>query len=378
MSTLRVLFVLGTSGGGVARHVLALTTSLIRAGHQVSVGAPASVGAQFDFEGAGATFTALEIADRPHPRADVSVVRLIARLADQVDVVHAHGLRAGGLAVLGLRRKNTPLAVTLHNALLADVRTGSPVRAAFVVLERMVARRADVVLAVSADLTARLRELGAADVRDAVVPAPPELQRQATTEQVRSTLGVGSRPMVLTIARLAEQKGLSHLLDAVAILANANTNANAEQGPVFVIAGDGPLRKRLAARIAAEHLPALLLGWRDDIADLLAAADVVVSSAVWEGQPIAVQQALRAGAPIVATDVGGTQQVTGVAASLVPGGKPQELAEAIAELLANPDERSRLSALALVRAADLPDEAAALTAVVDLYRELIRRTPTPR
>ena len=61
-----------------------------------------------------------------------------------------------------------------------------------------------------------------------------------------------------------------------------------------------------------------LLGHRDDVPDLLAAADVVVSSAVWEGQPVGLQEALHAGAAVVATDVGGTAAVVGDAALLVP------------------------------------------------------------
>ena len=64
----------------------------------------------------------------------------------------------------------------------------------------------------------------------------------------------------------------------------------------------------------------VLLGRRDDVADLLAAADVVVVASLWEGQPLAVQEALRAGPPVVATDAGGTAEVTGDAAVLVPPG----------------------------------------------------------
>jgi glycosyltransferase involved in cell wall biosynthesis len=115
-----------------------------------------------------------------------------------------------------------------------------------------------------------------------------------------------------------------------------------------------------------------LLGWRDDVADLLTVADVVVSSAVWEGQPIAVQQALQAGAAVVATDVGGTAEVTGDAAVLVPGGDATALASGVRRLLTDPGAREELRARARRRAQELPDDAAACDAALRVYDDLRR------
>lgn len=366
---LRVLLLLGTSGGGVARHVRALAASLVQAGQVVQVAAPASVGEEFDFAAVGAAFTAVEIRERPHPRGDLKAVGLIRGLAQEADVVHAHGLRAGGLAVLALRRHDVPLAVTLHNALLAQGVSGSPVRAAYAVLERLVARGSDVVLGVSSDLESRLRELGASDVRHAVVPAPAALAASSTPERTRAELGLDERAVVLCVARLAEQKGLPLLLDAVQLLTSGEP---LERDLAVLVAGDGPLRERLAARIEAEALPVRLLGWRDDVGDLLTVADVVVSSAVWEGQPIAVQQALQAGAAVVATDVGGTAEVTHDAALLVPGGDAPALAAGVRRLLTDARAREELRARARHRATELPDDAAAVAAALEVYADLRR------
>ncbi len=368
----KVLFVLGTSSGGVARHVLALVTSLVALGHEVAVAAPSSVVQEFGFAAVGAQVHPVEIRDRPHPRGDMHVVRELRLLADEVDIVHAHGLRAGGLAVMALRRKTAPLVVTLHNALLAEGLGGSPIRAAYLVLERLVVRRADVVLGVCEDLTERLRQLGARRTATAVVPAPAALVPVSTPDRIRADLDLGQRPVILCIARLAEQKGLPLLLDAIQILHRSSPDVGLS-GPVpmCLVAGDGPLAKRLASRIAAEGLPVRLLGWRGDIADLLSIADVVVSAAVWEGQPIAVQQALRAGTAIVATDVGGTRAVTADAAVLVPPADPAALAQALAALLADPARRAELSLAAVRRAAQLPDDAAARDAVLSIYHQLL-------
>jgi glycosyltransferase involved in cell wall biosynthesis len=373
LAPLRDLLLLGTSGGGVARHVRALAASLVQAGLAVHVAAPAAVGEEFELSDVGAGFTPVEIRERPHPRGDLKAVAAIGRLAEDADVVHAHGLRAGGLAVLALRRRHVPLAVTLHNALLAEGVAGSPVRAAYAVLERLVARGADAVLGVSADLEDRLRELGASDVRHAVVPAPAALAARSTPEVTRAELGVEAAAVVLCVARLAEQKGLPLLLDAVHLLTEGEPLG---RDVVVLVAGDGPLRERLAARVAADGLPVRLLGWRDDVGDLLTVADAVVSSAVWEGQPLAVQQALQAGAAVVATDVGGTSEVTADAALLVPGGDAPALAAGIRRVLTDSRAREELRARARRRARELPDDDAARDAALELYGDL-RRTSRP-
>jgi glycosyltransferase involved in cell wall biosynthesis len=362
---LSVLLLLGTSSGGVARHVRGLAASLVRAGHDITVAGPAQTEADFRFTEVGASFVAVETRDRPQPLKDVRAIRAVRDLAGGVDVVHAHGLRAGGIAVLALWRSRVPVAVTLHNALLATGLRGRPVAVAYAVLERLVARRATVVLGVSDDLETGMRRLGARDVRHAVIPAPDAGEVRQDAAAVRQQLGVGDRGLVVCIARLAEQKGLPLLLDVAAVL---------QQGRdvLVVVAGDGPLRERLGGRIRSEDLPVRLLGWRDDVPDLLAAADVVVSSAVWEGQPIAVQQALHAGAALVATDVGGTRAATGDAAVLVPYGDARRMAAEIRRLLDDPSERARLQARARARAALLPDADEAGAAAVSLYRDMLR------
>jgi glycosyltransferase involved in cell wall biosynthesis len=263
--------------------------------------------------------------------------------------------------------------VTLHNALLVGGRGGRRVRLAYAALERLVARRADVALGVSADLQDGLRRLGARDVRHAVVPAPEDLRPRSTPARTRDALDVGERLVVLCVARLAEQKGLPLLLDAVALLGHP---AEVGRRVAVLVAGDGPLREPLQRRIDAERLPVRLLGWRDDVADLLTAADVVVSAAVWEGQPVAVQQALRAGRPLVATDVGGTAAVTGAAARLVPAGDAPALAAALRQVLGDAGERDRLAAAARARAATLPTDADALAAALEVYRSVTERVPS--
>lgn len=365
---MRVLLVQGSSAGGVGRHVAALARELVAAGHAVVVAGPPEAREDFGIDATGAHFEAVPISDRPRPASDARAVAALRRLSRAVDVVHAHGLRAGGLSAIALgptllaRRGADPrLVVTLHNLPVG----GGLVAAATSVLERLVASRADVVLGVSGDLVRRMARRGAARAARALVPAPLGGDPQRTTDQVRAELDVpAGTHLLVTVARLAPQKGLGLLLDAVQDL----THRRPDLPVLAVVAGDGPLAGQLQARIDTEQLPVRLLGRRSDVPDLFAAADVAVCPSVWEGQPLVVQEALRVGAPLVATDVGGTGEVAGDAAVLVRYGDRRALADAIAELLDDPVRRAEAAAAGRARATSFPTDGDALQQVLGVYR----------
>jgi glycosyltransferase involved in cell wall biosynthesis len=356
---MRVLVVLGTSTGGVGRHVHGLVAGLAGQGHSVLVACPEAVEEQFGFAGAGARHVPLAVSDRPRPLADLRAVSTLGELLRQADVVHAHGLRAGALTCLASLGSEVPVVVTLHNAAPGGAVTGR----LYAALEHIVGRRATRVLGVSRDLVDRMESLGARSAGLAVIPGPPVPAGTPDRGRLRAELGVrDGTVLALVVARLAPQKGLHLLLDALAELGDLPLEV--------VIAGEGPQRSELQARIDAEGLPVRLLGYRQDVPSLSAAADLVVSSAVWEGQPINLQEALHAGAAIVATDVGGSGAVLGDAAVLTPAGDAGALARGIRLLATDPDERERRRALARARAAQLPTEADAVEAALRVYREV--------
>lgn len=320
----------------------------------------------------------VRIRPRPDPRSDAATLRALRRAATsgRWDAIHAHGLRAGalagiarlGAASLGTARRRGPrLVVTLHNRT-----TGSrAARALGTALLAVVARTADAVLGVSPDLVDSARRAGARDARLAVIPAhPPVTAPVARTEHPDSahpdpehphTEARADAPLaVLALARLAPQKDLGTLLDAAGILEAA------APGSVRIrVAGDGPLRGELQEKIDRRALPVELLGRREDVPALLADADVVVSSSIWEGQPVGLQEALHAGCAIVATDAGGTSAVTGDAAALVPVGDAPALAREIARLL-DPAALDRARTAARERAAELPTDADLAAQLLDV------------
>ncbi|MDD9207026.1 glycosyltransferase family 4 protein [Georgenia sp. 10Sc9-8] len=378
---MRIVQLSGSSAGGVGRHVREVA-GLLAAGarrpgtlpsptpsDEVLVAGPAEVLAPLVPQ-RGLRTAVVEITDRPRP-GDVLAARRVRRLAHGADVVHAHGLRAGALAVLallGLGDDRPALVVTVHNLPVG----GRGVTAVAAALETIVARGADVVLGVSGDLVDRMRARGAHDVERALVPAPRRLGGTVPSTATLLSLGLtqGER-LVLTVGRLAPQKGLDLLCDAAALLARPRDGSD----PVslrWVVVGDGPSGPAIDARVREERLPVILAGRREDVADLYAAADVVVSTATWEGQPLAVQEALAAGAAVVATDVGGTREVTGEAAVLVPPRSARALADAVRQVLTDDDRRARLQAAARDRAAELPGPAEVLDQLRAVYERAVR------
>ena len=334
----RILQVCGSAAGGVRAHLADCARILAADGHDVIVEAPAAVLDSLDVEPARAE--ALEIGPRPSLNDTLAVARL-RRLGRRADVVHAHGLRAGALAALALgrrRRGRTRLVVTLHNLTVGGRLTTLVGER----LERLIASRADLVLAVSPDLAERARGLGAARVELAVIPAPvPHPSSEPTSSGPTAPEDVwpqeGAR--ILTVARLAPQKGLPLLLEAAAILSR-EVDAGRLTAFTWALAGDGPGREEAAERIAAEQLPVTLLGRRTDAPALMKAADIVVQTSLWEGQPLTIQEALRSGTAIVATDVGGTA-VTARGGAVLVAPQAQAIAEALGTLLSDPEARSR-------------------------------------
>jgi glycosyltransferase involved in cell wall biosynthesis len=356
---MRVLLALGTSAGGVGRHVHGLASGLVAQGHSVVVACPQDVEDRFAFAATGARHVALTVTDRPHPLRDLRAVSTLGDLLQHADVVHAHGLRAGALACLAATGSEAPVVVTLHNAAPAGRLTGR----LYAVLERVVARRATLVLGVSGDLVDRMADLGARVAGLAVIPGPTPPQEVVDDTAVRTGLRVApGQVLAVVVARLAPQKGLHLLLDAVGRVRDLPVTV--------VVAGDGPQRAELQHRVDSEGLPVRLLGHRDDVPALCGAADLVVSSAVWEGQPINLQEALHAGAAVVATDVGGTAAVVGEAALLVPGGDPAALADGIRLLVTDPGERARRQDLSRKRARELPTQADAVAAALRIYAQV--------
>lgn len=303
----------------------------------------------------------------------LSWVRRLRALLDEgrFDVVHVHSPLVAGVARLAARtvprRRRPRVMTTEHNAWSTFA---LPTR----LLNALTAPLDDATLAVSEQTRAsiwwpRTRR------RTRVVVHGVDLARlRAEAGQrpaVREELGIGpDEVMVLTVANYRSQKAWPDLLAAARRVVDRGLPVR------FVGVGQGPL----AAEVAAEHRRlrlgdrVVLLGRRDDVARLLAAADVFALASTYEGYPLAVMEALGAGVPVVATAVGGVVDAVGdTAGVLVPPRRPDLLADALARLV-DPAVRAPLAAGA-ERAGRRYDIAHAVAVCEARYRELAGRGP---
>ncbi|MER7488823.1 glycosyltransferase family 4 protein [Streptomyces sp. NPDC126497] len=362
---LRTVQVLGGGNAAGSAHVRSLAAGLVARGVRVTVCAPAEADRAYDFTGVGAEHVHV-------PRSsDPGSVAALRAACTGADLVHAHGLHASFRTVLALSGRRTPLVVTWHDRTHAD----GP-RAHFLrVLERRVVRAATVVLGTTSVLVDRARRAGARDARLAAVPLPGPrvLPRPDGPDRlrpkIRAELGATGRPLLIAVGSLERHRGYDVLLDA------AHAWRRLDPVPLVVLAGEGPLRGALRRRIGDEDLPVRLLGRRDDITDLLAAADVALLPSRWEARSPLAQEALRARVPLVATDVGGIPELVGDAAELVPYGNARALADAVVRLLEDPGRRELLRARGVRQAATWPTEDETVAQVLSVYDELTRPRP---
>ena len=255
-----------------------------------------------------------------HDLAAATTLRHALR-ARPAQVVHAHGFRAGAVSALAVRLvRPRPALVTTWHALPYAGPSG---RVAIGAGARMVARSSDVTLAPSADVLARSVEVGASRARLSPVAAPRLPGPRRDREQLRAALAaeLGLRadvPWILAVGRIVPEKDHDLLLDAAARWLGLHPT------PEVLVVGVGaaPAVARLRRTIAEGRLPVRLLGARDDIGELMHAADVYVLTSRWEAPALSVQEAMQAGLPVVATAVGGVPDLLGDTGVLVAAGRP--------------------------------------------------------
>ena len=278
------------------------------------------------------------------PAQDLAAFRGLRKLMSyhQPTIVHSHMAKAGALARLAaLTTKQRPLLVHTFHGHVFNGYFGAATQRAIVRSERWLARRTDVLIAVSEEVRDALVDHGVAGAtRVEVIPLGLDLSSHLAIERpagrLRTELGIPpDAPLIASVARLVPIKDHQTLLEAAARL----------DGVHVAIVGDGPCRPDLEAQARELGIGDRIhfLGWRSDIAALLSDVDVVVLTSRNEGTPVALIEALACARAVVSTDVGGVRSVvqheqTGL---LVPAGDASAVASAVARLLASPELRMR-------------------------------------
>jgi glycosyltransferase involved in cell wall biosynthesis len=245
-------------------------------------------------------------------------------------------------------------------------------------LQRVGWSAADRVLSVSSVLAGRMAETTGFPLRRiTTIRNGVNLGRfqPASREGARSMLNLpNDRPVVGTVGRLVPVKDQASLVDAVAELGRLGV------GATLVIAGDGPEREALERRARERGVDLRLLGYRPDVEQVLAALDVFVLSSVSEGLSNTILEAMASGTPVVATRVGGAEEMIedGVSGILVPPSDAPAMAAALRRVLTTADGAAAMGAAARRRAEDEFTLAGMMKQYDALYtQEAARRGVTP-
>jgi glycosyltransferase involved in cell wall biosynthesis/ribosomal protein S18 acetylase RimI-like enzyme len=334
----RVLHVVGDSRfGGVATIILALGRITQAEGWQVDV-----LTTDPFFQRAamrqGLGVVNLDVIRREiRPMWDIGGLFRLRKFlqSERYRIVHTHTSKGGFVGRLAARLAGVPVIVHTAHGFAFHEGSRRSIRLFVSLLERIASRWCDRIVSVSEFHRDWAVQLGICSP-GRIVAIPNGIAEIGWNKEISSTevrRQLGARPgdlLVLSVARLASDKGFEYLIEAAAMLPRTGRRI------LIAIAGDGPARERLAqlARDRGVTDRVSFLGFRDDVGDLLAACDLVVLPSLREGLSISLLEAMAAGKPIIATGIGSQREVAahGEMARLVPPAKASSLRDEILRL----------------------------------------------
>lgn len=373
----RIAHIITQSGpyGGAQRNTLLTLRGLLRDGYEAELVCGPGGRLIDEARAVGAQVHVLpDLLREVNPIKDARALLQLYRLcrARQYRITHTHSTKAGFLGRLAARWAGVPAVVHTVHGVPFEIRNDFKSKV-YIGLEKLVAPFTRSLVCVGEELRQELLGWNLTDPKklvtiysgidfSAYVP-----QREAL--EIKRELGLdGCYPILGSVGRLCEQKAQYYLVEAVAGLRNKFPQLR------LLLVGDGELRPRLTERIRELGLSShvLLLGERDDIAELLHTFDIYVMSSNWEGVGRALTEAMFSGLPIVATAVNGVTELvvheqTGL---LVPPHEPRALAAAIDRMASEPELARNLGSSARRKAQALMDAEKMVKDIEDLYTRL--------
>jgi glycosyltransferase involved in cell wall biosynthesis len=266
---------------------------------------------------------------------------------EKIDLVQTHLYYANILGAIASYRADVPVVATLHSIAPPMGWKSQLIQQIEDYCLRTYATR---ILAVG-NMVARAHagRYGARTV-DVIINSIPKAQPilSQQREHLRHEItGNGSKPIVVTVGRFSSAKGYEDMIQAFKLLQERDVK------PVLLMVGAGSMFDTIKEQIENSRLSqsVVLAGERADVPQLLASSDVFASSSHREGLPLALLEAMMAGLPVVATSVGDIPNVvTSETGVIVPPHQPEKLAEALEDLLKNPEKRKAMGRAAQERA----------------------------
>ena len=300
----------------------------------------------------------------------IKLIRYLRR--NRIEMVHSYGTYPNIFAIPAAKLAGVPVVI-------ASIRDRGDILSPWQRwLQKLVCRLADCVLVNASSIRDTLIEQGYRGDNIIVIPngvMPSKLASFRDGAELRAELGLPvAAPVVILFSRLNRMKGIEYFLEAAVVVLKEFPDVK------FVIAGDGANRPELEAYAAKLSIaPSVLFtGFRTDLPDLLREADISVLPSLSEGLSNSLLEAMSAGVPVIATNVGGNPEIVedGVSGILVPVRDSAALAEAMVRMFCNPELRKAMGAAGRKRIATTFSMERSLESVERLYEKLIREGST--
>jgi glycosyltransferase involved in cell wall biosynthesis len=278
------------------------------------------------------------------PRSDrtalFAIIKEIRRF--KPDLIHTHTAKAGVVGrVASILSGHKSIRVHTFHGHLLNGYFGAGKTKLVILVEKLLALFTDQLLAVGAKVKDDLLAAGIGNQsKFGVMPPGLQLAEVPSRSSARKELGLNDDAIYCAfIGRITQIKRPDRFLDVVAEIKSREIDLH------FIVAGAGELLQYCQDRAKAENLPVTFLGWREDIEVVLAAADFVLLTSDNEGTPLSLIQAGMVGIPVVATDVGSTNEIvvtgeTGLLTDL----SVKELSDAVAKVATDTALRAKMGA----------------------------------
>jgi glycosyltransferase involved in cell wall biosynthesis len=300
-----------------------------------------------------------------------SDVKAIIELRDTLrrynpDLVSTHSSKAGTLGRLACKLLGIPVIFTAHGWSFSPG-VPQPGRTLYAGIERLLGRLSDLIIAVS-DYDKSLA------IRHGIASPPRLIRVHNGIEDVHTRfLAIPEKypPRIIMTARFDKQKDHRTLLQAAAMLESEEYTLE--------LLGDGPLKPQARSMVSALGIDPKVSfrGLEPNVAERLSRAQIFALISNWEGFPLSVLEAMRAGMPVVATDVGGVSEavVDGVSGFLCPVRDPSILQQRLQALVQDPALRGKMGEAGRSLYKQWFTFERSFGSTLDAYREVLRETP---
>jgi glycosyltransferase involved in cell wall biosynthesis len=354
---LRVLqYITPSQIGGAEIHVMALSEKLRERGHDVTIVCPRGRPLAVELLARGLPLKTPRSTGKFDPLMLMRIARALRR--DRIQVIHTHLSTASLIGSLAARAAGVPSVATVH---------GLNTRTCY--------NYAHAIIAVSNAVKQHLAAQGMPPDRITVVHNGVDLRAFSgpdQSESVRREWGLPEgAPVLVTVGRLAPNKGHRDLIEALEILVR---NKRWQELRLLVV-GTGALLPHLQqeARLRGMEERTLFVGFQRNVLPFLQVADIFVLPSIQEGLSLSALEAMALGKPVVACRVGGAPEVVvdGETGLLVVPAQPVELARAMARLLSDPERAREMGRAGQRRVREAFDLEQMVSKIEEIYRRLI-------